>query len=64
MTHASTGVLQGNVITLDNELPMAAEALPEGHRVRVIVEPLLPVDQQKKLLQEWADNGPQGPIED
>jgi len=64
MTHASTGVLQGNVITLDDAPPVFDAPQGEGHRVRVIVEPLLPAEEQERLLREWAEHGPQGPIED
>ena len=64
--YAATGVLRGNIITLEgNALDLDDRALLEaGRRVRVIVEPLLPAEEQDRRWREWAENGPQGPIED
>ncbi len=63
--YATTGVLQGKVITLENDDAIfdAAQSV-EGRRVRVIVEPLLPAEEQDRRWREWAEKGPQGPIED
>ena len=64
MTTSLTGLLQGNTITLESEIPPL-----EGQRVLVLVEPLeeqqvLTAEQQAALWQEWVERGPQGPIED
>jgi hypothetical protein len=61
---AITGVLHGTTITLDTPVPPL-----DGRRVRVFVEPVdeeleLSSAENAKLLREWADHGPQGPIED
>lgn len=65
MTASLTGMVKGNVITLDEEFPPL-----EGQRVRVRLEPLADTDirlsetEQSQLWQEWVEQGPQGPIED
>jgi hypothetical protein len=63
MPNAVTGVLHGTTITLDTPVPPL-----DGHRVRVIVEPAdddvnLSPAENEALLREWAERGPQGPIE-
>jgi hypothetical protein len=63
MASALTGVLHGTTITLDEPLPPL-----DGHRVRVMVEPaddemVLSAEDNARLLHEWAEHGPQGPIE-
>jgi hypothetical protein len=65
MTAAREGTLHGQTITLDQEVPPL-----EGRRVRVLIEPLeerdivLSPEAQAELWKVWAENGPQGPIED
>ncbi len=67
MAQTLTGTLYGNTITLDAIRPVPEET--EGKRVRVVLEALddleieLSPEQQAQLLQDWAENGPQGPIE-
>lgn len=61
---AVTGVLHGNTITLDAPVPPL-----DGRRVRVILAPedrdvVLGADEQARVWSEWAQRGPQGPIED
>lgn len=61
---ALTGVLHGNTITLDSPVPPL-----DGRRVRVIIAPEdpelgIPTEEQARLWDEWAQRGPQGPIED
>ncbi len=69
MPQALTGTLHGNTITLDAIGPIPKELRAERQRVRVNLEPLddaeieLSPDQQAQLLRDWAENGPQGPIE-
>ena len=65
MPEMLTGLVRGNTIMLDAEIPPL-----EGHRVRLVVEPLdesevvLSPEESARLWTEWADNGPQGPIDD
>ncbi len=59
--YALTGVLRGNLITLEGNEPILHE--PE-RPVRVIVEPLLPAEEQQRRWRDWEKNGPHGPIED
>ena len=64
MTASRKGLLHGNTITLEAEIPPL-----EGQRVLVLVEPLeeqltLTAEQQAALWREWVERGPQGPIED
>ncbi len=69
-TMTMTGTLHGNLITLDTIEPAAKEARDQGQRVLVALEPLdeadleLSPEQQAQLLRAWAEDGPQGPIED
>jgi hypothetical protein len=64
MPRAVTGVLRGKTIALDEPVPRL-----EGQRVRVILEPVpsadseLRADEQSRLLREWAQRGPQGPLD-
>jgi len=64
MHAAVTGVVHGSTVTLDEPVPPL-----EGQRVRVTLEPLPPddralsADEQHRLLREWAEHGPQGPID-
>lgn len=63
MSAATTGLLVGRTITLDEPLPPL-----DGHRVRVVVEMAdeeevaLSPEENAQLLREWAARGPQGPI--
>lgn len=65
MTAALRGLLHGNTITLEEELPAF-----EGRAVRVTLSPLdesdlkVPPETQLQMWQEWAKSGPQGPISD
>jgi len=64
MTNAVSGVLHGATITLDAPGPPL-----DGRRVRVVIEPEsetrdLPPAENAALLREWAERGPQGPIDD
>ena len=58
------GIVHGNIVTLDRSVPPL-----EGKRVRVQLEPIasadiqLTAEEQQRLLQEWAERGPQGPLE-
>jgi len=69
-TMTMMGTLHGNVITLDTIEPAAKEEPEQGQRVLVALEPLdeadlvLSPEQQAQLLRAWAEDGPQGPIED
>ncbi len=69
MPQTLTGTLNGNTITLDAIRPLSEETKTVGKRVRVVLESLddaeieLSPEQQAQLLQDWAENGPQGPIE-
>jgi len=69
MPQTLTGTLHGNTITLDVIRPIPKELRTERQRVRVNLEPLddaeieLSPEQQAQLLREWAESGPQGPIE-
>ena len=61
---AVTGLLQGTTITLDAPVPPL-----DGQRVHVVLssadEPsTLSREDQVRLWDEWARNGPQGAIED
>jgi hypothetical protein len=61
---ALTGVLHGNTITLDAPVPPL-----EGQRVRVLIalddqDLTLAAEEQARLWDEWAQSGPQGPLED
>ncbi|MEY4544385.1 MAG: hypothetical protein RL685_580 [Pseudomonadota bacterium] len=61
---AVTGVLHGNTITLDAPVPPL-----DGRRVRVILaaedlDLVLGAEEQARLWDEWAQRGPQGPLED
>jgi hypothetical protein len=61
---AVTGVLHGKTITLDDPVPPL-----DGRRVRVFIAPedreiALAADEQARLWDDWAREGPQGPIED
>jgi hypothetical protein len=61
---AATGVLHGNTITLDAPVPPL-----DGQRARVMIalddqDVVLTADEQASLLEEWAQSGPQGPLED
>jgi hypothetical protein len=61
---ATTGLLQGKTITLDSPVPPL-----DGQRVHVIIAPIeedakLSAADQQRLWDEWATQGPQGPIED
>jgi hypothetical protein len=66
MSTAVTGVVHGRTIALDEPLPRL-----EGQRVRVMLEPEpesateleLTGDEQSRLLREWAQSGPQGPLD-
>jgi hypothetical protein len=71
MAHTLTGTVRGNSIIIDAMGPILDGRLDlEGRRVRVAVEPLgeteieLSAEEQGRLLQAWAEHGPQGPIED
>lgn len=67
MANAVRGVLHGATITLDAPIPPL-----DGRRVRVVIEPEtesgkdreLSPDQNAVLLRDWAQRGPQGPIDD
>ena len=61
---ATTGVLEGNTITLDGPVPPL-----DGRRVRVVIvadetNVELSADEQARLWADWAARGPQGPIDD
>jgi hypothetical protein len=61
---AATGVLHGNTITLDAPVPPL-----DGQRVRVMIalddqDVVLAAHEQALLWEEWAQSGPQGPLED
>jgi hypothetical protein len=64
MAEHLTGWVHGNTITLETP-----QAPLEGRRVRVSIEPaedseaLIQAEEQARLWQEWAEHGPQGPIE-
>lgn len=64
MSTAVTGVVRGKTIALDEPVPRL-----EGQRVRVTLEQVqsvdseLSVDEQSRLLREWAQSGPQGPLD-
>lgn len=59
-----TGTVRGNTIALDGPVPPL-----EGRRVRVILEPLSSEEtapapeEQERLLLEWAEKGPKGPLD-
>ena len=66
MHTAVTGVVHGNTVALDEPVPPL-----EGQRVRVTLEPLpsdeavleLSAEEQRRVLREWAERGPQGPLD-
>ena len=64
MSKVVTGVVRGTTITLDEPVPQL-----DGQRVRVKLEvvPTLDsepsVDEQSRLLRDWAQSGPQGPLD-
>lgn len=66
MHAAVTGVVRGSMVTLDQPVPPL-----EGQRVRVTLEPLpsaeveveLSAEEQSAMLREWAERGPQGPLD-
>jgi hypothetical protein len=66
MRAAVTGVVRGSTVTLDEPVPPL-----EGQRVRVTLEPLpsdqavleLSAEEQRRVLREWAERGPQGPLD-
>lgn len=64
MHAAVTGVVRGSTIALDEAVPPL-----EGQRVRVTIEPLRPeeselsAEEQHRMLREWAEHGPQGPLD-
>jgi hypothetical protein len=63
MTVTVLGVLQGNIITLDEPIPSL-----DGQRVTVILAPAdeetaLSAEENARLWDEWVKHGPQGPIE-
>jgi hypothetical protein len=64
MATAVTGVVRGKTIALDEPVPRL-----DGQRVRVMLEQMpsrdsdLPVNEQSHLLREWAQSGPQGPLD-
>jgi hypothetical protein len=64
MHAAVTGVVRGSTVALDEPVPPL-----EGQRVRVTLE-LLPSDElelsaqeQSRILREWAERGPRGPLD-
>ena len=69
MTQVLTGTLRGRVITLDVDGSALAELpVAKDRRVRVALEPLdaadSAADSESELLKVWAEEGPQGPIEE
>jgi len=70
MAQALIGTLRGNTITLDVVEPDSEIRESHEQRVRVVLEPVdeaeieLSAEQQAHLLRDWAEHGPQGPIED
>ena len=60
-----TGTVHGTTVVLDQPVPPL-----EGHRVRVVLEPLddadlaLSADQQRRLWAEWVERGEQGALDD
>lgn len=66
MHAAVTGVVHGSTVALDEPVPPL-----EGQRVRVTLEPLpsdeaaieLSAEEQRRVLHEWAERGPQGPLD-
>jgi hypothetical protein len=64
MHTAVTGVVHGSTVALDEPVPPL-----EGQRVRVTLEPLpsdeleLSAEEQSRILREWAEHGPQGPMD-
>jgi hypothetical protein len=66
MADLLTGRVRGNTIFLDTSLPSL-----EGKRVLVRIERAedtetaeIPPDHLARFWREWAERGPQGPIED
>ena len=64
MRNAVTGIVRGNLISLDEPLPEL-----DGRRVRLHLEPeeqpeaVVPADEQNRFWRVWAEKGPDGPIE-
>ncbi len=65
MHAAVTGVVHGSTVTLDEPVPPL-----EGQRVRVTLESLrtdevveLSAEEHHRMLREWAEHGPQGPLD-
>jgi hypothetical protein len=64
MSAAVTGVVHGSTVTLDEPVPPL-----EGKRVRVTLVALrsedvqVSAEEQRRLLREWAERGPQGPLD-
>lgn len=64
MHTAVTGVVHGTTVALDEPVPPL-----EGRRVRVTLEPLtsdeveLSSEEQTRSLRDWAERGPQGPLD-
>ena len=64
MHAAVTGVVRDSTVTLDEPVPPL-----EGQRVRVTLEPLpsddleLSAEEQRRVLRDWAERGPQGPLD-
>jgi hypothetical protein len=64
MSTAVTGVVRGKTIALDEPVPRL-----DGQRVRGTLEQVpsvdseVPIDEQSRLLREWARSGPQGPLD-
>jgi hypothetical protein len=65
MADLLTGWVHGNTITLETPVPPF-----EGKRVLIRLEPAedldaaLSLEMQARLWRDWAESGPQGPIED
>jgi hypothetical protein len=63
MTTATTGLLRGKTLELEEPVPEM-----EGKRVRVVLEALdddvpLSLEEQREIWRQWVEHGPQGPIE-
>ncbi len=70
MAQALIGTLRGNTITLDMAGAVNIKTSKAyEQRVRVVLEPVndteieLSAEQQARLLRDWAEHGPQGPID-
>ena len=63
MSEARTGMVQGNMITLDEGVPPL-----DGQRVRVTIEALGEIapspEEQRQAWTSWVERGPQGPLEE